>query len=93
MTQQLIETVAQAMHGNRYEWPRPEFAEHREDYRKEAKRAILATLEAIREPSNTMRLAGRVHEPGTVDDPFNLIPGAVWRAMIDALRAETESAE
>jgi hypothetical protein len=57
------------------------------------KSTILATLEGIREPTEAIRWAGRVHEPGTVDDPYNLIPGAVWHAMIDALRAEIESAE
>jgi hypothetical protein len=83
LTQNLIETVFAKI---RAKYP------HYPATKPVTKSTILATLEAIREPSNAMRLAGRVHEPGTVDDPFNLIPGAVWRAMIDDLRAEIERA-
>jgi hypothetical protein len=89
MTHNLIETVAQAMHGNRYEWPRPEFAEHREEYRKMAKAAILATLKAIREPSGGMVSAAC---RATVQGDGLRTIAAQWEAMVDALRAEIESA-
>jgi hypothetical protein len=79
MTQNLIETVFAKI---RAEYP------HYPITRPVTKSTILATLEAIREPSLQMMSAGRVHEPGTVEDPWNFIPGTVWRAMIDALRAE-----
>jgi hypothetical protein len=85
MSQNLIETVAQAMHGNRYEWPRPEFAEHREDYRKMAESAILAFLKAIREPTQAMMDAGHNAWQSQRQN-------VVFQAMIDALRAEIESA-
>jgi hypothetical protein len=92
MSQNLIETVAQAMHGNRYEWPRPEFAEHRQDYREMAQEGILAFLEAIREPSEKI---GRVMWERYQGDPEECdvvaLRGA-FTAAIDALRADIENA-
>jgi hypothetical protein len=91
MTQNLIETVAQEMHGNRYEWPLPEFAEHREEYRTMAKAAVLATLEGIREPSARMTQEAERY----LDSEGHLSAWEakeVWQDMIDALRAEIESA-
>ncbi len=46
--------------------------------------AILATLDAIREPSEAMvRAASEKIFP-----PYTPIPGVEWRAMIDVLRRE-----
>jgi hypothetical protein len=91
MTENLIETVGErALEQSR----RVKIGTTYEELRANVgKAALLATLEGIREPAMRMRFAGRVHEPGTVEDPYNLIPGSVWRAMIDALRAYIESAE
>jgi hypothetical protein len=71
---EMAERVARAMHGNRYEWPRPEFAEHREDYREMARRAIAA----MREPTEAMLNAANSEEVG---HPWATL---AWRAMIDA---------
>jgi hypothetical protein len=93
MIENLIETVAEAAFAatRRAPWSEVD-PEVKPLLLIEAKAAMLATLEGIREPTEAIRWAGRVHEPGTVDDPFNIIPGTVWHAMIDALRAEIESA-
>lgn len=45
-TKAQIEQIAMRMHGNRYEWPLPEFAEHREDYRTMARGAAEASADA-----------------------------------------------
>jgi hypothetical protein len=95
MSQNLIETVAEAAFAATRLAPwsdvdplvRPLLLE-------EAKAAILATLEAIREPTDGMRVAAlnatfdemRGDRVRCLDAPI------VWQAMVDALRAEIESA-
>jgi hypothetical protein len=74
---EMIERVAQAMHGNRYEWPRPEFAEHREDYRAMARKAI----EAMREPTEAMLDA--IEAPPGVSQ-WRDYAERDWHVMIDA---------
>jgi hypothetical protein len=74
MTQNLIETVFAKV---RAEYP------HYPTTKPVTKSTILATLEAIREPTPEIRIAaGRCHR-GYLS----------FTAMIDALRAEIESAE
>jgi hypothetical protein len=91
MSQNLIETVARTI----FETARSEFhidtpwdtriAAMQEQYRRMGKAAILATLEAIREPTEVMLTAANREEVG---HPWATL---AWHAMIDALRAEIEA--
>jgi hypothetical protein len=88
MTENLIETVAEAAFTATRGAPwsdvdplvRPLLLE-------EAKAAVLATLEAIREPSEAVYLARPVIIPDRKDW------ATFWAGAIDALRAEIESTE
>jgi hypothetical protein len=94
MTRDLIETVARAIDAVEA-YPGLDEPEWR-IWEEEAKAAILATLEGIREPSEAMiendeisrisiRKAAAFHSS-------ELPCRDIWQAMIDALRAEIESA-
>jgi hypothetical protein len=86
MSQNLIETVREAIKSAIDNSPH-NFGEGGVNATCEdaAKAAILATLEAIREPRKAMLIAADREEVG---HPWATL---AWRAMIDALRAEIEA--
>jgi hypothetical protein len=86
MTQNLIETVFAKI---RAEYP------HYPATKPVIKSTIIATLEAIREPSEEMLEQMRIAFYGMTPDPQwgNKVILEAWDCGIDALRAEIESAE